>query len=98
MIQVWRSTYYAAEVTAAANMVSDASLKSRILKVAEIPTFTWFDTMAKVADLPGYLKAAGTEILQIVVYDLPNRDCHANAVCFTYASFVCLTHITTVQW
>jgi cellulose 1,4-beta-cellobiosidase len=44
-----------------------------------IPTFTWFDTIAKVADLPGYLTAASGKILQIVVYDLPNRDCHANA-------------------
>jgi len=35
--------------------------------------------MAKVADLPGYLTAASGKILQIVVYDLPNRDCHANA-------------------
>lgn len=78
--QVWRSTYYAAEVTAAAGMVSDASLKAKILKVADVPTFTWFDTMAKVADLPGYLTAAAGQILQIVVYDLPNRDCHANAV------------------
>jgi cellulose 1,4-beta-cellobiosidase len=54
-------------------------LKAKISKVADIPTFTWFDTMSKVSQLPGYLTAAGSQILQIVVYDLPNRDCHANA-------------------
>lgn len=76
---VWNSEYYASEVYAAAAMVTDTALKAKISKVASIPTFTWFDTMAKVADLPGYLQAAGSSILQIVVYDLPNRDCHANA-------------------
>lgn len=78
-MDVWRSTYYASEVYAAAAQVTDSALKAKISKVADIPTFTWFDTMAKVADLPGYLSAASGKILQIVVYDLPNRDCHANA-------------------
>lgn len=63
-------------------MVTDSALKAKISKVALIPTFTWFDTMAKVADLPGYLSAAAGQIFQLVVYDLPNRDCHANAVSF----------------
>ncbi|KAG8826405.1 hypothetical protein FRC19_008972 [Serendipita sp. 401] len=76
---VWTSSYYAAEVDAAAAAVSDSSLKTKILKVKDIPTFTWFDTAAKVDLLPGYLTAASGKILQIVVYDLPNRDCHANA-------------------
>jgi cellulose 1,4-beta-cellobiosidase len=61
-------------------------LKAKISKVADIPTFTWFDTMSKVADLPGYLTAAAGQILQIVVYDLPNRDCHANAVSYLVSS------------
>lgn len=60
-------------------MVTDTALKAKISKVASIPTFTWLDTMAKVADVPGYLTAAAGKILQLVVYDLPNRDCHANA-------------------
>ncbi|KAG8829911.1 hypothetical protein FRC17_005801 [Serendipita sp. 399] len=76
---IWASSYYAAEVDAAAAAVSDATLKAKILKVKDIPTFTWFDTASKVDLLPGYLTAASGKILQIVVYDLPNRDCHANA-------------------
>ncbi|CAG7855134.1 Exoglucanase 3; AltName: Full=1,4-beta-cellobiohydrolase 3; AltName: Full=Exocellobiohydrolase 3; Flags: Precursor [Serendipita indica DSM 11827] len=76
---VWLSTYYAAEVDSAADQVSDATLKAKILKVKEIPTFTWLDTIAKVATLDDYLPAASGKIFQLVVYDLPNRDCHANA-------------------
>jgi cellulose 1,4-beta-cellobiosidase len=49
--------------------------------VAKIPTFTWFDTIAKVPDLGTYLadasaqgKSSGTPmIVQIIVYDLPDR-------------------------
>jgi cellulose 1,4-beta-cellobiosidase len=77
------SPYYAAEVQAAAAAISDSTLKAKALKVASIPTFTWFDTASKVPDLATYLAAAQAQgsntLVQIVVYDLPDRDCHAKA-------------------
>jgi cellulose 1,4-beta-cellobiosidase len=56
-------------------------LVAKYNKVANTPTFIWLDTIAKVPTLATYLagaKASGT-VLQIVVYDLPNRDCAAKA-------------------
>ena len=52
-----------------------------------MPNFTWFDVIAKTGDLGTYLadasalgKASGKKyIVQIVVYDLPDRDCAALA-------------------
>lgn len=86
-LQIYLSPYYASEVNAAAAAISDATLKAKALKVASIPTFTWFDVIAKTSDLGTYLadasakgKASGAKYLvQIVVYDLPDRDCAALA-------------------
>jgi cellulose 1,4-beta-cellobiosidase len=75
------SPYYAAEVNASAATLTDSSLKAKYATIANTPTFIWLDTVAKVPTLATYLagaKASGT-ILQIVVYDLPNRDCAAKA-------------------
>ncbi|KAJ7615569.1 cellobiohydrolaseII [Roridomyces roridus] len=84
---IWLTPFYAAEVAAAAANISDATTKAKALSVAKIPTFTWFDTIAKVPDLGTYLanasalgKSSGTpQIVQIIVYDLPDRDCAAAA-------------------
>jgi cellulose 1,4-beta-cellobiosidase len=84
---VWLSPYYASEVTAAAAKITDSAQKAKALKVAKIPTFTWFDVIAKAADLGTYLADASAQqkstgqklIVQIVVYDLPDRDCAALA-------------------
>lgn len=80
------SPYYIAEVNAAIATQSSSTLKTKSAKVAQIPNFTWFDTADKVPTLGDYLadarsmQADGTKmILQIVVYDLPDRDCHAKA-------------------
>ncbi|PVF92731.1 cellulase [Serendipita vermifera] len=73
---VWKPTKYASEVYAAAASVTDSATKAKISSVAQVPTFTWIDSSAKVADLPGYLTAASGQILQVVIYNLPNRDCH----------------------
>ncbi|KAG5730243.1 Exoglucanase 3 [Termitomyces sp. T112] len=85
--QVYLSPYYANEVTAAAANISDATLKAKALTVAQVPTFIWLDTVAKVPTLGEYLadakamgQASNTDYLvQIVVYDLPDRDCAALA-------------------
>ncbi|KAK0482531.1 cellobiohydrolaseII [Armillaria novae-zelandiae] len=83
--EIYLSPYYAAEVTAAAQVMSSSS--SRALEIAQVPTFTWFDAVAKVPDLGTYLADAQSlqtssgkkYIVQIVVYDLPDRDCAALA-------------------
>ncbi|CAE6413551.1 unnamed protein product [Rhizoctonia solani] len=84
---VWLSPYYAAEVAAAVKNISDSTVAAKAAKVANIPTFTWFDVRAKVPTLGTYLADAQAkyestgkkQIVQIVVYDLPDRDCHALA-------------------
>ncbi|KDQ61109.1 glycoside hydrolase family 6 protein [Jaapia argillacea MUCL 33604] len=85
--QVYLSPYYAAEVAAAAGNITDAATKAKAQSVANVPTFTWFDTAAKVPTLGTYLSNAQAlqtssgqkQIVQIVVYDLPDRDCAAKA-------------------
>lgn len=84
---MYLSPYYADEVKASAALVSDATLKAKILKVASIPTFIWFDLVAKTPTLGTYLAEASAlarstgkkYLVQIVVYDLPDRDCAALA-------------------
>jgi len=74
-------------VQAAAANITDSSLAAKALEVAQVPNFTWFDQVAKVPTLGTYLadaealaKSSGTpQIVQIVVYDLPDRDCAADA-------------------
>ncbi|KAJ6618861.1 cellulase CEL6B [Mycena sp. CBHHK59/15] len=85
--QIYLTPFYAAEVAAAAANITDPTLKAKAASVANIPTFTWFDTVSKVPLLGQFLgnasaqaKASGTKmIVQIVVYDLPDRDCAAAA-------------------
>ncbi|TFK38683.1 cellobiohydrolase II-I [Crucibulum laeve] len=84
---IYLTPYYAAEVQAAADAITDSTQKAKALSVANIPTFTWFDVIAKAPTLGEYLadadakaKASGEKYLvQIVVYDLPDRDCAALA-------------------
>jgi len=78
---VYLSPYYASEVEKAATMISDSSLKAKAASVANIATFIWLDVVAKVPTLETYLKEAeaSKQLLQIIVYDLPDRDCAALA-------------------
>lgn len=84
---VYLSPYYTAEVQAAAANISDSTLKAKALSVANIPNFTWFDQVAKVPTLGTYLADASSiaastgnkQLVQIVIYDLPDRDCAAKA-------------------
>ncbi|ESK94153.1 cellobiohydrolase ii [Moniliophthora roreri MCA 2997] len=84
---IYLSPYYADEIDAAAANITDSTLKAKALKVKEIPTFIWFDTTAKLSTLEPYLKDASAKgkaegkkyLLQIVVYNLPERDCAALA-------------------
>jgi len=84
---IWLSPFYAQEVAAAVKNISDATIAAKAAKVANIPTFTWLDVRAKVPTLGTYLADAQSkyestgkkQLVQIVVYDLPDRDCHAKA-------------------
>nr|AAF35251.1 cellobiohydrolase [Trametes versicolor] len=85
--QVYLSPYYSAEIASAAAAVTDSSLKAKAASVANIPTFTWLDSVAKVPDLGTYLADASSiqtktgqkQLVPIVVYELPDRDCAAKA-------------------
>lgn len=81
--QWYVSPYYASEVSAAAAQITDSATKAKALEVADIPTFVWLDSVSKIPDLDTYLADAATKsgctIVPIVIYDLPNRDCHAKA-------------------
>lgn len=44
---VYVSPYYADEIAAAAATITDATLKAKYAAVAKIPTFIWFDVVAK---------------------------------------------------
>lgn len=65
-------------MSAAAAAITDPALAAKALKVAEIPTFTWFDVVAKVPTLDAYLADAKAQqeetgrkvLVQIVVYNL----------------------------
>ena len=78
---VYLSPYYAAEIDAAAKLIKDSTLAAKALKIKDIPTFTWYDIAAKVPDLGKDLqnakdiqtKTGQKQIVQIVVYDLPDR-------------------------
>jgi cellulose 1,4-beta-cellobiosidase len=84
--------HWAANVEATAQSTSDPTLATKMRTVATYPTAVWMDRIAAVTGsdgspgLAGYLDEAlaqqqGTtpEVVQIVVYDLPGRDCAALA-------------------
>ncbi|KAL0580958.1 1,4-beta-D-glucan cellobiohydrolase cel6c [Marasmius crinis-equi] len=67
-------------VTKAADQISDASLKEKALKVADIGTFLWLDTISTISTFESYLNQTSCdEIFGVVIYDLPGRDCAAKA-------------------
>jgi cellulose 1,4-beta-cellobiosidase len=74
--------FYTQEVIAAAANITDAATAALAAKVETIPTFFWLDQVAKVPTLGTYLAQAAetpNSLFQIVIYDLPNRDCAAAA-------------------
>ncbi|KAJ5683376.1 hypothetical protein N7462_006541 [Penicillium macrosclerotiorum] len=86
--QLYANPYYSSEVFTSAIPSLTSSLAAKASKVAEVPSFVWLDTAAKVPTMGTYLadiqskNAAGASppIAGIfVVYDLPDRDCAALA-------------------
>ncbi|KIJ35113.1 glycoside hydrolase family 6 protein [Sphaerobolus stellatus SS14] len=74
---------YVAEVNAAVATITNSTLKSKAATVAQIPTFFWMDVASKVSTFGTYLAAANArgsnQLVQAVIYDLPDRDCSAQA-------------------
>lgn len=68
--------------TAAAGITS-TTLKRQALEAGQVPNFFWIDQAAKVPTLGTYLADAlatqtstgQSQILQVVIYDLPNKNC-----------------------
>jgi cellulase/cellobiase CelA1 len=92
---VYASPDYKAEVaTAVATETAGSALANQMTVVGNTPTFVWLDRIAAIAGgsvnsnrlgLQGHINAAvaqanGAEIVvQLVIYDLPDRDCAALA-------------------
>ncbi|KAL5346089.1 hypothetical protein ACLOAV_009120 [Pseudogymnoascus australis] len=86
--KIYANPYYSSEIHTLAIPQMTGAAKAAASKVAEVGTFVWLDTMAKVPSLDTYLgniaaiNAAGASqevIANFVVYDLPDRDCAALA-------------------
>jgi cellulose 1,4-beta-cellobiosidase len=87
--KVYVSPDYAAEVATAE--ASEPSLAGQMATVAKQPTFVWLDHIGAISggggrlSLQGHINAAVAQaggspiVVQLVIYDLPDRDCAALA-------------------
>ncbi|KAI1657348.1 1, 4-beta cellobiohydrolase [Daldinia decipiens] len=74
------NTFYREEVKKAVGQMTDASLKSAAEKVADVGSFLWLDNIANIAKFdPAVADLPCEDILGLVIYDLPGRDCAAKA-------------------
>ncbi|KAF9011010.1 cellobiohydrolase-like protein II precursor [Hymenopellis radicata] len=74
------NSYYGDRVRAAAQNMTDSSLQAAALKVANVGSFLWLDTMSTIPTFESYLQETTCdEIFGVVIYDLPGRDCAAKA-------------------
>ena len=74
------NNFYRKEVEAAVAQISDSSLAAQAAKVADVGSFLWLDTIANIGKLePALVDVPCEEILGLVIYDLPGRDCAAKA-------------------
>ena len=77
---LYANKFYADEVKTAAAAISDSSLSAKAAKVGSIGTFMWIDTIAKVSSVEEQIKDVPCDnIMGLVIYDLPGRDCAAKA-------------------
>lgn len=77
---IYANKEYSKEVVAAASAISDSSLAAKALKVADVGTFLWIDTRARISVIEDNLKDVPcNQIAALVIYDLPGRDCAAKA-------------------
>jgi len=74
------NSFYRAEVEAAVSQLSDSSLADKAAKVANVGSFLWLDTIENIGKFePAVADVPCNEILGLVIYDLPGRDCAAKA-------------------
>jgi len=74
------NSFYRSEVEAAAKAITDSSLAAKAAKVADVGTFLWLDTIENIGKLePALADVPCENILGLVIYDLPGRDCAAKA-------------------
>ncbi|PKS07425.1 hypothetical protein jhhlp_006028 [Lomentospora prolificans] len=74
------NSFYRSEIEEAVSTMSDEAMKEKALKVADIGTFVWVDTRSAIDRLKTAVEDVPCEdILGVVIYDLPGRDCAAKA-------------------
>ncbi|KAI0911240.1 1, 4-beta cellobiohydrolase [Ustulina deusta] len=74
------NTFFRKEVEAAVAAMTDSSLKTSAAKVADVGSFLWLDSIANIAKFDEAVADLPCEnILGLVIYDLPGRDCAAKA-------------------
>ena len=75
------NSFYRKEINDAVATMSDSSLAAQAKKVADVGSFLWLDTIENINKLEPALAdgIACDELLGLVIYDLPGRDCAAKA-------------------
>ncbi|KAF2446595.1 glycoside hydrolase family 6 protein [Karstenula rhodostoma CBS 690.94] len=77
---IYANKEYSKEVVAAAASMTDSALAAKASKVAEVGTFLWIDTRARISVIEDNLKDVPcNQLAAFVIYDLPGRDCAAKA-------------------
>lgn len=77
---LYANPYYADEITAAIANMTDATLIAQAQKVAEVGSFKWIDTISVIPTIDAMIKEVPCgDIIGLVIYDLPGRDCAAKA-------------------
>ncbi|KAF1957389.1 cellobiohydrolase-like protein II precursor [Byssothecium circinans] len=77
---IYANKEYSKEVIAAAASMTDSALAAKASKVAQVGTFLWIDTRARISVIEDNLKDVPCDQLAaFVIYDLPGRDCAAKA-------------------
>ncbi|SPO07134.1 probable cellulose 1,4-beta-cellobiosidase II precursor [Cephalotrichum gorgonifer] len=73
------NSFYRSEVEAAAETMTGTAAE-KALKVADIGSFVWVDTRSAISRLEDAIVGVPCDdILGVVIYDLPGRDCAAKA-------------------
>ncbi|KAL5118535.1 hypothetical protein ACEQ8H_003550 [Pleosporales sp. CAS-2024a] len=86
----YANPFYSSEIVSLAapslSAAGSAALAAKATNVAKVGTFYWLDVRAKVPTIATFAKdvqtrnaAGANEVLPLVVYDLPERDCAALA-------------------
>jgi cellulose 1,4-beta-cellobiosidase len=81
---------YQAQVDSSLATTRDQTTRAGLLKLKETSSAYWIDVKRKIPNAAEVLEDAASknELIVLIIYDLPNRDCHALAsngeICCTY--------------